>query len=296
MHQEQIRIASAASVQGTAVETVGDSLRDPTNYTLALSNAPGAVSGLGNDTEYASRPGAANGEGDGPMSSESGAIPIGPGGGGEHRPLSDSDPVIEYTLEVVDNHFVQAPGNADLQHNIPDLEATFLDGRAILADFLSHFLRTGGITRWGYPTSEVLMLKDGTLTQFYQRGAVDFHDVGSSWLVERRLAWEFVGGGVNGSENQGTEPGISNPHAGTLVGPWGHKVSDTAIDGTDIGFAEFFYRFGGTEAFGFPKTDARQDTGAPGTLQIPGLTLGFIRQYFQAAIFEFHPEDPGGQG
>jgi murein DD-endopeptidase MepM/ murein hydrolase activator NlpD len=40
---------------------------------------------------------------------------------------------------------------------------------------------------------------------------------------------------------------------------------------------------------GFPKTEARLDTGAPGQLHLPGATPGFIRQYFQAAVLEFHP-------
>ena len=216
----------------------------------------------------------------------------GGGGGGGRPPPAVVAPAIDYTLRVLDNRFVQAPGNIDLQHNIPDLEVTFPDGRVVSADFLGHYRRTGELTRWGYSTSEVLVLEDGTLTQFYQRAVVDFHDIGSGWVVERRLAWDYVGGGDGGSDDQGVEPAITNPHAGTPLGPWGHKVSDFAIDGTDVGFATFFYLLGGTEAFGLPKSDAREDTGAPGTLREPGKTLGFIRQYFQAAVLEFHPNDP----
>ena len=220
------------------------------------------------------------------------APPRGGGGGGGRPPPAVVVPTIDYTLRVLDNRFVQAPGNVDLQHNISDLEVTFLDGRIAIADFLGHYRRTGELTRWGYPTSEVLVLEDGTLTQFYQRGVVDFHFIGSGWLVERRLVWDYVGGGVGGSKDQGVEPGITNPHEGIRLGPWGHKVSDFALDGTDVGFAKFFNLLGGAEAFGLPKSDAREDTGAPGTLREPGKTLGFIRQYFQAAVLEFHPNDP----
>ncbi len=218
--------------------------------------------------------------------------PVIRGGGGGRRTPPLLVPSIDYALEVTDNIFLQAPDNANLQHNIPDLEVTFADGRVIPADFLSHYRRTEGITRWGYPTSEVLVLEDGTLTQFYQRGVVDFHNLGSGWVVERRLAWDYVGGGAGGSPDQGVEPGVTNPHPGTLLGPWGHKVSDFAIDGTQVGFAGFFNSLGGVGAFGLPKTAARRDTGAPGTLHAPGTTLGFIRQYFQAGILEYHPEDP----
>ena len=212
----------------------------------------------------------------------------GGGGGGRPPPPEMVIPAITYTLKVLDNRFEKAPGNLDLQHNIPDLEVTLPNGEVVTADFLGHFLETGELTRWGYPTSEVLVLEDGTLTQFYQRGVVDFHNLGSGWVVERRLAWDYVGGGAGGSPDQGVEPGVTNPHPGTLLGPWGHKVSDFAIDGTQVSFASFFNSLGGVGAFGLPKTDAREDTGASGTLLEPGKTLGFIRQYFQAAIFQFN--------
>ncbi len=219
----------------------------------------------------------------------------GGGGGGGRRPPAPSLPVVEYSLRVIDNRYVEEEVNPDLKHNIPRLEVTLPDGRVVAADFLRHYDDTGGLPRWGYPTSEVLVLEDGTLTQFYQRGVVDFHDVGTGWLVERRLAWDYVGGGVDGSQDQGVEPEILNPHPGTPLGPWGHKVSDFAIDGTRTGFAAFFEGLGGVGAFGFPKSDARADSGAPGTLHEPGKTPGFIRQYFQAAVLEFHPDDPAGQ-
>ena len=193
-------------------------------------------------------------------------------------------------FKVVENLFVQAPGNEDLQHNILDLDVQF-GGNIHRAGFLAHFRATGEVERWGYPTSEVMVLEPNTLTQFYQRGALDFHNLGAGWVVERRLAWDYVGGGLGGSQDQGVELDVLNPHAGTISGPWGHKISNFAIDGTEVGFADFYERLGGVSAFGFPKSDARADTSTAGTLHSPGATLGFTRQYFQAAILEFHPND-----
>ena len=193
-------------------------------------------------------------------------------------------------VTVTDNHYAQAPNNPDLQHNIPDLEVV-MDGETLQADFLSHFRRTGGLDRWGYPTSEVLVMEPNALTQFYQRGVVDFHRVGAGWITERRLAWDYVGGGLGGSADLGVETGVTNPHGGTPLGPWGHKVSNLAIDGTETGFADFFERLGGVPSFGFPKTDARRDTNQPGTLHVPELTPGFVRQYFQSAVLEYHPNN-----
>ena len=201
------------------------------------------------------------------------------------------------TWLIEDSHYQEDDigGNPNLAHNVPRLSAT-IGGQRLTADFMGHFFNTGGITRWGLPTSEVLVVEPNTLTQYYQRGVVDFHrrgDLGGAWVIERRLAWDYFGGGRDGSEDLGVEPGTSNPNPGTQRGPWGHKVSDYAVDGTVIGFERFFDDLGGVDSFGFPKTEARYDSNQPNTLKIPGKTLGFIRQYFQAAVMEFHPGDPG---
>ena len=148
------------------------------------------------------------------------------------------------------------------------------------------------MTRWGLPTSEVLQEETGALTQYYQRGVVDFHprpDLGGIYVMERRLAWDYFGGGVAGSQDLGVEPGTSNNNSGEEHGPWGHKVSNFSVGGVRTGFLDFFRTYGGVDAFGFPKTEARVDTNRPGTLHIPAATPGFVRQYFQAAVFEHHP-------
>lgn len=207
------------------------------------------------------------------------------------RPRPEDTKAFDYPAFVTDNQYEVAPGNPDLRHNIPDLSVN-IDGRTVIAGFLSHYRNTGGLGRWGYPTSEVLVLENRTLTQFYQRGVVDFHDVGAGWVVERRLAWDYVGGGAGGSDDQGVESGPFNPNPGTLLGPWGNRVSNVSIEGTTVGFADFFNRLGGVSAFGYPKTEARTDIVGARRLLGPEQTPGFIRQYFQAAIFEFHPNDP----
>lgn len=76
------------------------------------------------------------------------------------------------------------------------------------------------------------------------------------------------------------------------MGPWGHSISNLAVDGTVTGFWDVFQRLGGVASLGYPKTEARLDSGAPGTLFAPGAQPEIVRQYFQAAVFEFHPGDP----
>ena len=89
------------------------------------------------------------------------------------------------------------------------------------------------------------------------------------------------------------EPGLTSSQPGDELGPWGHKVSNLAIDSTRTGFKDFFDRLGGKDSFGFPKTDARADTHVGTALSAPGRAKDDrIRQYFQAAVLEYHPDSP----
>lgn len=188
---------------------------------------------------------------------------------------------------VIKNYF-----DTTLEHNIPNLRV-IRNGQVHEVNFLDHYNATGGLTRWGFPTSEVVEEEPGNLSQYYQRGVVDWHwriDLGR-YVMERRLAWDFFGGGSGGSVDLGVEPGRFNPHPGEELGPWGHKVSDFSIEGIYTGFKSFFDSLGGVDAFGFPKTDARIDNRSPGTLFIEAADPGFIRQYFQSAVFEHHRGD-----
>ena len=181
-----------------------------------------------------------------------------------------------------------------LGHNIPNLvvrEGT----RQLNAFFLDTYTRTGGLTRWGEPTSEVLEEEPGHLTQYYQRGVLDWHFSPTcppgERCFERRLAWDYFGGDRS-PRDLGVEPTVAPAGDPASVGFWRHRVVDQLADGTPIGFRRFFTALGGEAAFGFPKTEARPDTNRPGTLFIPEATPGFIRQYFQSAVMEYHPGDP----
>ena len=137
------------------------------------------------------------------------------------------------------------------------------------------------------------------LAQYYQRGILDWHSspatcgaANNGFCIERRLAWDYFGGGLDGAPDQGFEPATLSNAPGPIVGAFGHRVSDVSTDGTNVGFAQFYERFGGVGAFGIPKTEARRDTNASNTVHIPAATAGFIRQYFQAGVMEYHQGDP----
>ena len=181
----------------------------------------------------------------------------------------------------------------ELRQNVADLAGTFTSGASYEANFLTNFDRTGGVERWGFPTSAIFEETAGTLTQYYQRGVVDWKPSpsGDRHTFQRRLAWDHLGGGLGGSVDQGVEPGLRNPNSGEALGPWGHKVADLSVEGVSTGFADFFHRLGGVSSFGYPKTDARRDNHPQAVLHDPARPVDSrIRQYFQAAVLELHPE------
>ena len=175
-----------------------------------------------------------------------------------------------------------------LTHNIPDLRVTVGD-QDVDCDFLSHYESTGGVTRWGFATSEVVEELPGSLTQYYQRGVVDCHERDGMWRMERRLAWDYIGGGMGDAPDLGVEPDLLSEQPGRPMGPWGHRISNFAVDGTPTGFLDFYIALGGLQAFGLPKSDARLDDHPGAVLAVEGAQPGVIRQYFQAAVFEHRP-------
>ena len=175
-----------------------------------------------------------------------------------------------------------------LAHNIPDLLVSVGDAE-VDCDFLTYYRSIGGLTRWGFATSEVIAERPDGLTQYYQRGIVDCQERDGVWRMERRLVWDYVGGGLGDAPDQGTEPDLLSEQIGLPLGPWGHRVSNTAADGTATGFLDFFNALGGLQAFGHPKTEARLDDAPGAMLGIDDADPGVIRQYFQAAVFEHRP-------
>ena len=165
------------------------------------------------------------------------------------------------------------------------------DGSESTCNFLAYFESNHGLARWGHPTSEVFEERDAVLTQYFQRGILDCEQRNGTWRVSRRLAWDYVAGGAAGAPDLGVESDLLSEQVGDLVGPWSHRVSDYAVDGTFVGFLDFFNALGGTQTFGYPKSEARYDDDPRAVLRVPRGDPGLIRQYFQAAVLEYHPSD-----
>ena len=174
-----------------------------------------------------------------------------------------------------------------LGHNVADLTVR-LDGIAHSAGFLRYYQTSGGLRRWGHAVSEPLIEND-VLVQYFQRGVMEWTGASTDASPVPRPVWDYIGGGLNGSRDLGFEEGTTNPHGGMDVGTFGHVVSNHSVEGDAIGFLDAFRALGGAAALGFPKTEARRDTGEPGTVIDPSAEPGVIRQYFQAGVLEFAP-------
>lgn len=177
--------------------------------------------------------------------------------------------------------------DSPLGHNVADLTVR-LDGVPHTAPFLSYYQASGGLRRWGHAVSEPLLEND-LLVQYFQRGVMEWSGEATNASPVPRLVWDFIGGGLDGSPDLGFEAGSTNPNDGMAVGSFGHVVSNQSVEGDDIGFLDAFLELGGAAGLGFPKTEARRDTGEPGSLIDPSAESGVIRQYFQAAVLEFAP-------
>ncbi|MBM4436865.1 MAG: hypothetical protein FJ029_06445 [Actinobacteria bacterium] len=89
-----------------------------------------------------------------------------------------------------------------LQHNVGDLEITVTSGRVVRADFLTRYESTGGLERWGQPTSEAFEESEDVLAKYFQRGVLDFRLARG---LAPRLAWDHLGGGLSDGQDQGVE-------------------------------------------------------------------------------------------
>lgn len=180
----------------------------------------------------------------------------------------------------------------ELGHNIATLSVTASGGHH-LVDFLGHYFRTGGLRRAGLAISEPIV-EDGVLCQYFQRGVMESRLIGDGVVMQWRDLWTVLGDGDGAAAVAAIpdESALTNPHGGRAVGPYGHLVSNQAVDGTVTGFLDLYDAVGGELSLGAPLTAARLETEDDATPIIPGMVADFVRQYFEAGVMEVHPRTP----
>jgi len=156
-------------------------------------------------------------------------------------------------------------------------------GHTVSGQWLAFYERAGGLDILGYPRSEVIVDPlTGQWVQYFQRAVLEWHPENppADRILRRLLADELY---------PGADPPLSAaprasrayaffPTSADRPTGLGHGVSDYAPDGTYLGFKSFFDAHGGVQTFGYPKEE-------------PKLRDGRWVQRFQAAVFEYHPEN-----
>jgi hypothetical protein len=159
-------------------------------------------------------------------------------------------------------------------------------GYAVSGPWLDFTRSHGDVDYVGHPRSPVVVdpLDAEQCIQYFQRVVLEWHpDNPPEYRIQRRLlATELSKDGAAPPETP------ARPNSGDY---WffpkgerglGHAVSNSAPDGTRIGFKRYFDAHGREDAFGYPMEAPSKLPGADGVER--------WTQRFQAAVFEYHAE------
>jgi hypothetical protein len=155
-------------------------------------------------------------------------------------------------------------------------------GQQACGTFLAYWQSHGGLAQQGYPISPEMQEKsdlDGkTYTvQYFERALFEHHPENAGTPYEVLLAqlgtYRFKGLYPNGASSQS-----ANKDAGHLFNETNHWAGGA--------FYAYWNKNGGLAQQGYPLTDEFQETSA-----LDGKT--YMVQYFERAVFEWHPENAG---
>jgi hypothetical protein len=157
------------------------------------------------------------------------------------------------------------------------------NGYQVSGVWLDYLRQHGDVDVVGLPSSGVVRdVSTGQMVQYFQRAVLEWHPENPvPRQIQRRLLGdiEYPGADAPLSSN-GPLLAIGEfcPFTPALPTGLGHSVADVAPTGQPLYFRDFFDRHGGVDTFGYPKEE-------------PKLRNGRWTQRFQAAVFEYHPEN-----
>jgi len=140
--------------------------------------------------------------------------------------------------------------------------------------FVDYFLRTGGEAQYGPPiTADYIDPRTGLLVQYFMKGRLEWHPNNPDpYKVQLGLLAQEMGF-LQPPPALSTLSRLSDP-ACQYFDVTGHIACDE--------FLNFWLHNGGLDRFGYPITGYTQSN-------------GFLAQYFQRTVLEWHPERPAGQ-
>lgn len=156
-------------------------------------------------------------------------------------------------------------------------------GHTVSGVWLSYLHRHGDVDNLGLPESDVTTdPSTGQTIQYFQRVVLELHPENpESSRIQRRLLGDILYPGADPpTPPDDVPPGPTEyfPFSPDQPTGLGHFVANYTRDGEPIYFKDYFDAHGGVDAFGYPKEE-------------PKLRAGIWSQRFQAAVFEYHPEN-----
>lgn len=160
---------------------------------------------------------------------------------------------------------------ASAQQYAPGPEKVYFSptGQYVEGEFLEFWWEYGGMPVFGYPVSPEFE-QDGMTVQYFERAVLEKHpDKPPEWqILLRRLGAESITDELRQHEAFERR---GEPEVGRHFPETGHSIQ--------YGFRDHWEKWGGLRIFGFPmSTEFVEDD--------------FTVQYFERAIFEYHPNNP----
>lgn len=152
-------------------------------------------------------------------------------------------------------------------------------GKTVNGVFLNYWDNNGGLAQQGYPISSVMQEKsnlDGKTyaSQYFERAVFEYHPENAApynILLSQLGTFQYKAKYPNGAPNQ-----AANKTGGQFFAETNHWVGGT--------FLEYWKSHGGLAQQGFPISEEFNEVSP-----LDGKT--YRVQYFERAVFEFHPEN-----
>jgi photosystem II stability/assembly factor-like uncharacterized protein len=166
-------------------------------------------------------------------------------------------------------------------------------GHTVLGIWLDFVKSHGDVDNLGYPRSEVICDPiTGQTVQYFQRVVLEFHpEQAAPYQLQRRLLVDSIYPGPADApvSKENPPPGDVYYFANGATG-FGHFVANFLPNSSPTYFKQYFDGHGKEDTFGYPKEEPKLRTGADGVQR--------WTQRYQAAVFEYHPENdkPGLTG
>ena len=157
-------------------------------------------------------------------------------------------------------------------------------GHVVSGDWLTFVRSHGNVDNVGLPRTDVIADPAGgnRQDQFFQRAVLEWHPENPpDFRIQRRLLGDILYPGADPPVSpDDAPPGPSEyfPFSPDKPTGLGHFVANVTRSGQPIYFKDYFDSHGGVAAFGYPKEE-------------PKLRNGVWTQRFQAAVFQYHPEN-----